>query len=98
MAKKWPRNVIRTKGICYFSANEDMSYLFEQAGVQKSLTESGLWFATMPPEELYQLMQREPGVVRDWDEQVGDRMIKIVFIGQKLNKSLLAADLDACLE
>ena len=98
VATKWPRNVIRAKGICYFSVTPDMSYLFEQAGVQKTMRESGLWFATMPPEELYQLMQREPGVVRDWDEEVGDRMIKIVFIGQKLDKKQIAADLDACLE
>lgn len=98
VATKWPRNVIRAKGICYFSANNDMSYLFEQAGVQKSLRECGLWFATMPADELYQLMQREPGVVRDWDEEVGDRMIKLVFIGQKLDKKQIAADLDACLE
>ncbi len=98
VATKWPRNVIRAKGICYFSVTPDMSYLFEQAGVQKTMRESGLWFATMPPEELYQLMQREPGVVRDWDDEVGDRMIKLVFIGQKLDKKQLAADLDACLE
>lgn len=98
IANKWPRNIIRAKGICYFGINPDMSYLFEQAGVQKTMRESGLWFATMPPEELYQLMQREPGVVRDWDEKVGDRMIKIVFIGQKLDKHQLASELDACLE
>ena len=98
VATKWPRNVIRAKGILYFSANNDMSYLFEQAGVQKTLREAGLWFATMPPEELYQLMQREPGIIRDWDEEIGDRMIKLVFIGQRLEKKQLAADLDACLE
>ncbi|MBQ0119786.1 MAG: GTP-binding protein [Bacteroidales bacterium] len=98
VATKWPRNVIRAKGILYFSANNDMSYLFEQAGVQKTLREAGLWFATMPPEELYQLMQREPGIIRDWDEEIGDRMIKLVFIGQRLDKKQLAADLDACLE
>lgn len=98
VATKWHRNIIRAKGIMYFSANNDMSYLFEQAGVQKTLREAGLWFATMPPEELYDLMQREPGVVRDWDEEVGDRMIKLVFIGQRLDKKQLAAELDACLE
>ena len=98
VAAKWPRNVIRAKGILYFSANNDMSYLFEQAGVQKTLREAGLWFATMPPEELYQLMQREPGIIRDWDEEIGDRMVKLVFIGQRLDKKQLAADLDACLE
>ena len=98
VATKWPRNVIRAKGICYFSVSDEMSYLFEQAGVQKTMRESGLWFATMPPQELYQLMQSEPGLVRDWDEKVGDRMIKLVFIGQKLDKHHLAQDLDDCLD
>ena len=98
IATKWPRNVIRTKGVCYFSHNPDMSYLFEQAGTQKQLREAGLWYATAPEEELARMMQQEPGLMRDWDERYGDRMIKLVFIGQHLDKGLLARELDACLE
>lgn len=98
IATKWPRNIIRAKGVCYFSHNRDMSYLFEQAGVQKQLTEAGLWYATAPEEDLIQLMQQEPGLMRDWDEQYGDRMQKIVFIGQQLDREQLAHDLDECLE
>ena len=90
--------MIRTKGVCYFSHNHDMSYLFEQAGVQKRLTEAGLWYATAPEEELMQLMREEPGLLRDWDDKYGDRMVKLVFIGQHLDKEQLARDLDACLE
>ena len=75
-----------------------MSFLFEQAGRQKQITEAGLWYATMPEDELIEMMKREPGLVRDWDERYGDRMQKIVFIGQHLDKEQLIKDLDACLE
>ena len=75
-----------------------MSYLFEQAGVQKKLTEAGLWYATAPEEDLVQLMQQEPDMMRDWDEQYGDRMIKLVFIGQHMDKEQIIRDLDECLE
>ncbi len=98
MATKWPKNIIRAKGVCYFAHNRDMSFLFEQAGSQKTLTESGLWYATAPEEELVEMMKREPGLVRDWDEKYGDRMQKLVFIGQHLDKEQLAHDLDECLE
>ena len=98
IATKWPKNVIRTKGVCYFSHNRDMSYLFEQAGTQKQLKEAGLWYATAPEEDLIRLMQQEPGLMRDWDEKYGDRMIKLVFIGQHLDKEELTRELDACLE
>ena len=98
IATKWPKNVIRTKGVCYFSHNRDMSYLFEQAGTQKQLKETGLWYATAPEEDLIRLMQQEPGLMRDWDEKYGDRMIKLVFIGQHLDKEELTRELDACLE
>ena len=98
IATKWPRNVIRTKGVCYFKHNPDMSFLFEQAGMQKQIREAGLWYATAPEEDLVKLMQQEPGLMRDWDEKYGDRMIKLVFIGQHLDKEQLIRDLDACLE
>ena len=98
VATKWGRNIIRAKGVCYFSNNPDMSFLFEQAGVQKELKEAGLWYATAPEEELMEVMRREPGLLRDWDDKYGDRMQKIVFIGQHLDKEQLVRDLDACLE
>ena len=98
IATRWPKNIIRAKGVCYFSHNRDMSYLFEQAGVQKQLTEAGQWYATAPEEDLIELMKQEPGLLRDWDEKYGDRMQKIVFIGQHLDKEQLAHDLDECLE
>lgn len=98
LAEKWPKNVIRAKGVCYFKEYRNMSYLFEQAGVQQKLTEAGLWYATAPEEDLVQLMNQDPSFMRDWDEVYGDRMIKIVFIGQNIDKNQLFNDLDTCLE
>ena len=97
VTSRWPENVIRAKGICYFSDNPDMTYLFEQAGVQKKLTEAGLWFATAPQDELEELMRNDPTIMNDWDEKYGDRMAKIVFIGQHLDKEQISKDLDECL-
>lgn len=94
----WPKNIIRTKGVLYFSQNRDMSILFEQASVQKSVREAGYWYATAPEEELRELMARDPSIIKDWDEEYGDRMIKLVFIGRDIDREKLAAELDACLE
>lgn len=98
VVKKWPKNVIRAKGVCYFSHNRQMSYLFEQAGVQKKLTEAGLWYAEASEEDLKKLLEQEPDLMKDWDDEYGDRMVKIVFIGQHLDKEQLAKDLDDCLD
>ena len=97
VAKKWPKNVIRAKGICYFSEEFDNCYLFEQAGRQFVLKNVGLWFATMPEEELIEKLRDQPDLLRDWDSTYGDRMQKLVFIGQHLDGEYLKRELDACL-
>lgn len=96
VGKKWPASIIRAKGICYFADQTDMSYLFEQAGVQKKLTEAGKWYATAPQDELEQLLAREPGLMKDWDPVYGDRMQKIVFIGKNMDKEEIIKLLDSC--
>jgi len=97
VAKKWPKNVIRSKGLCYFADTPDKCYLFEQVGIQKTLSEAGLWYATMPEEELREEMKYNKGLQRDWDPEYGDRMIKIVFIGQDLDEAAISSALDSCL-
>jgi len=97
VARKWPKGVIRAKGICWFRDEADICYVFEQAGRQVSLRNAGQWYATMPKAELEQLMDQQPGLRRDWDEQYGDRMQKLVFIGQHLDKQQIADALDFCL-
>lgn len=98
VAAHWPKNIIRCKGMCYFSEEYDMCYLFEQAGRQFNLRKAGEWFATMPEEELKQLMADDAQLRADWDEQYGDRMQKLVFIGQHLDKEALTKALDFCLQ
>ena len=97
VARKWPKGIIRAKGICYFQDEKETCYVFEQAGRQVSIRNAGQWYATMPKDELEQFMERNPGLRRDWDEQYGDRMQKLVFIGQHLDKHLIASLLDDCL-
>ena len=97
VARKWPKGIIRAKGICYFKDELDMCYLFEQAGKQVSIRQAGQWFATMPKDELAEMMERDAALRADWDEHYGDRMQKLVFIGQHLDKALIAKELDACL-
>ncbi|MBQ8463692.1 MAG: GTP-binding protein [Prevotella sp.] len=97
VARQWPKSVIRAKGICYFQDEQEMCYLFEQAGKQVSIRQAGQWFATMPKAELQQMMERDPALRRDWDEKYGDRMQKLVFIGQHLDKAAIAEALDKCL-
>ena len=97
VAKKWPKNIIRAKGICYFSEEFDTCYLFEQVGRQFVLKNVGMWFATMPEEELIEKVREEPWIMNDWDRTYGDRMQKLVFIGQHLDKEYLRNELDKCL-
>ena len=97
VARHWNKNIIRCKGMCYFEEEYDMCYLFEQAGKQFNLKQAGTFYATMPQEELMQMMAQDPMLQRDWDEHYGDRMQKLVFIGQHLDRHAIEQALDACL-
>lgn len=97
VARLFPKSVIRCKGMCYFDTEPDMCYVFEQAGKQVSLSQAGQWYATMPADELEQFKKQNPQVERDWDEQYGDRMQKLVFIGQNMDREAIETLLDACL-
>lgn len=98
VARKWPKNVIRCKGLTYFDSEQDICYVFEQAGKQVSMRNAGQWYATMPEFELREFMKKNPGLQKDWEEPYGDRMQKLVFIGQDLDREAISADLDKCLK
>ncbi len=97
VSKRWPKGVIRTKGMCYFTDEFDICYLFEQAGKQMSLKNAGQWYATMPENQLANMLRSDPTLAADWDETYGDRMQKLVFIGQNLDKAYIKQELDKCL-
>lgn len=97
VAKKWPSDIIRAKGLCYFSDDTDKCCLFEQSGGRKSIKDAGLWFATMPEDQLREMMRRDKNLRRDWDPEYGDRMVKIVFIGRHLDREAIDALMDSCL-
>ena len=97
VARHWPKSVIRAKGICWFSDESDICYVFEQAGRQVSLRNAGAWYATMPADELADFKAQNPDLQRDWDERYGDRMQKLVFIGQHLDREAITQALDQCL-
>ena len=97
VARHWDKGIIRCKGMCYFEEEYDMCYLFEQAGKQFDLKQAGAFYATMPKEDLMQMIAQDPALQRDWDEHYGDRMQKLVFIGQNMDKEAIIKALDACL-
>lgn len=97
VSTKWPKGVVRAKGMCYFDDEKETCYLFEQSGKQFNITNAGQWYATMPADELKNFLEKNPDVRKDWDPEVGDRMQKIVFIGQHLDRKAIEAALDKCL-
>ena len=92
--KDYGRMIIRTKGLVYFTDDRDLSYVYEQAGKQKYLTENGEWYACMPAYEIDRLLATDEKFAHDWDPEYGDRMIKLVFIGQQLDRKRIKEELD----
>ena len=97
VARQWPKQIIRCKGLCYFANEKDICYVFEQAGKQVSLRNAGQWYATMPQFQLREFLEKNPKLKKDWKEPYGDRMQKLVFIGQNLDKEAITKALDTCL-
>lgn len=94
----FPKGVIRCKGIVWFSNDYQMSYVFEQAGKQKTIYEAGEWIATFPEAEVRELRKANADLEKDWDEKIGDRMVKLVFIGKNMNKEEIVEALDKCIK
>ena len=87
--------IIRSKGILYFKKEEKNAYVYEQAGRQKTLTASGVWYSEqLTKSQLQMLIQNDANFAHDWDEKYGDKLIKLVFIGQNLDKDGIKKELD----
>lgn len=97
-ASRWPKNIIRCKGVLWFSDEDNMAYVFETSGRQISAGASGQWLATCSKKEQEEVLATEPKVKAEWDEKVGDRMVKLCIIGQKLNKEEICKELDSLLD
>lgn len=94
----YPKTIIRCKGVVWISRDNRNMYMFEQAGTQKALSNAGEWVASMPKEEQDSILMMYPDVAAEWDEEIGDKMIKLVFIGKDMDRKKIEADLDACLK
>lgn len=98
LSENFPTNVIRCKGVVWIDVDNDMSFVLEQAGRQINLSENGRWFASAPKKQLEEFVKQDPSIMKNWDEKVGDRMIKLVFIGKGMDRAKIEADLDALLK
>lgn len=96
-ASKWPRNIIRSKGLMWFADEPEMAWVFETTGRQIVAGYSGQWVAAAPKAEREKILRENPEVKKDWDEKLGDRMIKLCIIGTHLDKEKISAMLDKAL-
>ncbi|MBO6233035.1 MAG: cobalamin biosynthesis protein CobW, partial [Clostridia bacterium] len=97
-ASNFPKNIIRCKGIIWFSDEPEHSYVFEQSGKQIGADIAGQWIASLPKAEQDMVIAQNPSILKDWDETYGDRLMKLVFIGQKMDKKAIIETLDKCLD
>lgn len=96
-ASAFPENIIRCKGVIWFEDEPETSYVFEQSGKQVQAYEAGQWVASFPEAEKKMILQENSEIRNDWDEKYGDRIVKLVFIGQKMDKEKIISDLDKCI-
>lgn len=96
--KTWPENIIRCKGICWFSDEKSTAYLFETSGRQLYCSPYGKWVASAPKAERDQMLAQDPQLRAEWDPEVGDRIIKLCIIGRNMDKRAISEALDGNLE
>ena len=89
------RNIIRAKGILYFKEEEKFAYVYESAGRQTKLNQTGEWYSgKLNKKQIKYLIENDENFAHDWDEKYGDKLIKLVFIGQNLDKEGIKKELD----
>ena len=95
--EKWPKEIIRAKGLFWIIENPDTAYIFEQSGRQKTATDDGNWIATFPEEDRQEILRMNPDIRESWHPVYGDRVNKLVFIGRDMDKEAIIRALDACI-
>ncbi|MGO4537158.1 GTP-binding protein [Paenibacillus sp. 2TAB19] len=93
----WPEEVVRAKGIVWLATRNRMAQSLSQAGPSIQFGPAGLWAAELPEAEKLALLAEEKELADKWDEQYGDRINKLVFIGITMNRAELTGSLDDCL-
>lgn len=94
---KWPKEVIRAKGLFWIADDPQTAYIFEQSGKQKTATDDGKWIAAFPEYERKQILQMNPDIAQAWHPVYGDRVNKLVFIGRNMDKDAIIKALDDCI-
>ncbi len=95
--KNWPKDIIRCKGLAWFGDEYDMAYVFETSGRQLLCGPYGKWIASAPAAQRRQILAENPSIREDWDDEFGDRMVRLCIIGKNLNRKAIAAELDKLL-
>ena len=96
--KKWPKEVIRAKGLFWIKENPNTAYVFEQSGKQKIATDDGDWIAAFPEKDRKEILAMNPDLAATWHPVYGDRVNKLVFIGRKMDKKAIIGALDECID
>ena len=96
--KKWPKEVIRAKGLFWIKENPNTAYVFEQSGKQKIATDDGDWIAAFPEKDRKEILAMNPDLAASWHPVYGDRINKLVFIGRKMDKKAIINALDECID
>ena len=96
--QRYPKSIIRCKGVVWITRDQHNMYMFEQAGKQKQLVNVGEWVVEMPQEDIVNILKYNPDVAAEWDDTVGDKIIKLVFIGKGMDVDEIIKDLDSLLK
>ena len=97
VADQWPKSIIRSKGLMWFNDEPEMAWVWETTGRQIVAGYSGAWLASAPKREQEKYLKNDPELRKNWDEKLGDRMIKLVIIGSHLDKKAISDLLDTAL-
>lgn len=94
---RWPKNIIRSKGVMWFSDEPDMAWVLETSGRQITAGYSGSWLAVEKKAVQDKVLANDPQMRQNWDKKYGDRMIKLVIIGTHLDHEKISSELDSLL-
>jgi G3E family GTPase len=93
----WPVEIVRAKGFFWLASRNNMTGLLSQAGPSIMIQGAGEWIAAYSEEERQETLKEEPELLEKWDEEFGDRMTELVFIGHEMDREEIETSLNKCL-